>query len=85
MHQREGERTHKASKGLIGGFGFPSEYGRVCQDFQCVRALDGSLFLSTCLRVVIATMCPEPQESVNEEMEDREAHQFARGHTEDKA
>lgn len=69
VHQREGERAHRASEGLSRGFGFPSECGRVCQDFQCVRALGGSLFLSACLRVVIATMCLEPQESVNEEME----------------
>lgn len=64
----EGERTHRASEGLSRGFGFPSECGRVCQNFSCMRALDGLLFLPTGLRVVI-TVCLEPQEFVNEETE----------------
>lgn len=69
VHQREGERTYRASEGLSRDFGFPSECGRVCQNFQCMRVLDGSLFLPTGLRLMISTTCLEPQESVNEEIE----------------
>lgn len=69
MHRRERERTHRASEGITWSFGFSSERSRVHQNFQWVRALEGSLFLSMGLRVVIPATCLEPQESVNEEME----------------
>lgn len=57
VHWRKGERTHRASEGLSRGFGFPSECGRVRQNFQWMRALEGSLFLPVGLRVVISATC----------------------------